>query len=201
MQSTIQLYNTALARLGGDYLEFEQSPEENNVLVALCNNQFPHVLDLALSACAWSFARRRVELAERVDRAPVSAEYPLRYGLPRDCLRVLHLEGWAGVNERPFWVIEGPDLMTAASPAVLSYIARVADPRQWPAAFADALAWGLASELATARINDVRRQQAYLQKYELALSEAIARDRNSQHPDKAQSPWVISRGNRGTWRA
>jgi len=192
MQSTVQLFNTALARLGGVQLDERISPLETDTLGVLCTTLFKHVLDSTLAAHPWSFAQRRVALAEMAD-AVENTEYPHAYALPSDCIRVVRLDGCAGVNRSPAFVIEGETLRTREDAASLLYVQRVNDPLRWPPSFADALAWALASELATAKENDMRKQQFCAQNYEISLSTAIARDCAAQNPNAHLSPWKSAR--------
>lgn len=192
MQSTVQLFNTALARLGGEQLSMAISPQEDDALGALCKNLFPHVLDLTLCAHQWSFALRRVTLAAVPD-ASQNREYPHAYALPTDCVTPVRLDGCGGINRSPAYVVEGDALRTQEEAASLLYVQRVTDPLRWPPSFADALAWALASELATAKNNDMRKQQFCAQNYEISLSTAIARDCAGQNPHSCVSPWKAAR--------
>jgi hypothetical protein len=187
--STVGLYNLALALLGGEQLFTVDSTWEQNTLGILCNNHFPAVLDQALEAHPWSFARDRKDLAQtgRQNQTQAGRSYRWRYALPSDCLRPVELTGG-----RPF-VLEGRHLLTDADQAELIYVRRVEDPREWPPAFRTALAWGLAVVLASARNNDPRKQQMCLQQYQRALGEAMARDNNMQQPAEELSAWELAR--------
>ena len=185
--STMGVCNLALAFLGGEQLASVEAPWEDSALGVLCLNHFPGVLDLALEAHDWSFARARVVLAEKEEPRPRPG-YGRRYGLPADCLRPVGLGGGG-----PF-ILEGRDLLTDESPVELLYIRRVDDPRAWPPAFRTAVAWGLASVLATARLNDIRKRDLCQQQFNLFLSEAMARDNNMQEPVRELSPWELARG-------
>lgn len=192
MKSTVQLFNTALARLGGEQLDERISPQETDTLGTLCSTLFEHVLDLALAAHPWTFALRRVALAVLADAAE-NGEYPIAYALPSDCVRPVRLDGCYGVNRSPAYVLEGDTLRTQEAAATLLYVQRVTDPRRWPPSFADALAWALAAELATAKLNDRAKQQFCIQNYEMCLSTAIARDSAAQNPCPPVSPWQAAR--------
>ena len=185
--STVGIFNLALAFLGGEQLFEVQSPWEKSALGILCVNNFPLVLDQALEAHPWSFAWDREDLAEKPEPRPRRG-YGRRYALPAECLRPIGL-----ADERPY-VLEGRDLLTDAAPAVLDYIRRVDDPREWPPAFSTALAWGLAAVLASARVNDPKKQQLCIQHYNLTLNEAMARDNNIQQPAPEPTPWEMGRG-------
>lgn len=189
MQSTVALFNTALARLGGEQMNKLISPQETDTLGALCENLFPHVLDLALSAHAWSFAQAKTVLAP-VPAEAADALYPYAYALPPDCIRALRVESG---SRSLAYVIEGTSIKSTSGGASLLYVRRTADPRLWPPAFADALAWAMAQELASAKLNDSRKQQWAMQNYELALERAIARDCAGQNRFRPVSAWQVAR--------
>ena len=189
MQSLVSLFNTALARLGGNQLERVNSPDEEGATAALCRNLFSHVADVALSAFPWSFARQRVSLALKGDGI---AAYPYRYALPVDCLRPVAVAG-AGTDNAATYLIEGQDLLTAVNPAEFLYVARKHDPSVWPAAFADVVAWGLSAELATALINDAGRQRWHAEQFQRSLHEASRQDQSQQRLAETACQWLDSR--------
>ena len=195
MKSTIQLFNTALGRLGGEQIPYNRSPHEQDATGILCENLFPHVLDMVLEAHEWGFATRRVVLAMLPEQQPENPDYVLRYAMPTDCVKPVSIEGYAGVNRTPAYLIEGNAILTNKRNAELVYIARIEEPRAWPPSFADVLAWALAGELASARINDSQKQNWCYQNYEVALAKAAARDRAKQNPHRKQSSWLVARGN------
>ncbi len=190
-RSTVAVFNQALAWLGGEQLSSVETTWEESALGRLCKYNFPLVLDQALTAHDWSFARRRVTLPAKPESLPHPL-YAKRYGLPADCLRPIQLLGSAAAGGGEY-VIEGRDLLTNAAPAVLEYVAREEDPAAWPPEFAVALSWGLAAVLATAKINDPRKQEQCFQRYEAALAEAVARDLGKQRPRVAPSAWKAAR--------
>jgi hypothetical protein len=197
MQSTVQLYNLALARLGGEQLLQNISPQEGDTMGRLCDNLFPHVLDMALQAHSWGFALRTITLPlVPTPKGGNGGVFSYRYRVPADCVRPVRLQG-GGFGRSPAYVVqgsdEGSDLLTNESPATLIYVAREMDPKRWPPMFADALAWGLASELATARINDPQRQQYYAQVYRAALLDASVQDMREINPVPIQSGWDVAR--------
>lgn len=198
MQSTVHLYNTALARLGGEQLSVNISPLEQDSLGQVCENLFPHVLDLTLAAYAWAFATRRKALAARVrNPADLNREYPHAFELPEDCVKPLRLEGRAGVDRTPPYVIEGGAIRCATPGAVLVYVSRVKDPKAWPPYFADALAWALAGELASAINNDPQKQQWCYQNHRIALADAVALEQRDQNPRGKISEWTAARFGEG----
>lgn len=200
MQSTVHLYNTALARLGGDNLTLLISPQEQSTIGRICETVFPHVLDLTLAAFAWSFAvRRKILASPALEKDEANPDYPFAFELPADCVKPLRLEGRAGVNRFPAHVIEGNTLCCALTPAVLVYVFRARDPKSWPPLFADALAWGLAGELAAAVNNDSQKQQWCYQNHRVSLADAIAVDKRNQNPRENRSEWTAARFGEGAF--
>jgi hypothetical protein len=200
MRSTVHLYNTALARLGGEQLSVNISPLEQGAAGQICENLFPHVLDMTLAAYAWAFATRRIYLASpALEAGAINHEYPYAFELPADCVKPLHLEGYADVNLRPPYVIEGSTIRCALEIAVLVYIHRINDPRMWPPFFADALAWALAGELAAAKNNDLEKQQWCYQNHGISLAHAIALDKRDQNPRRPRSAWTAARFGEGDY--
>jgi len=192
--STVGLFNMALALIGGTQLSTVETTWEDSAIGILCINNFPMVLDQALEAHPWSFARDRKILALSAENQTSTENqtrprqgYRFRYALPAGCIRPIELTGG-----RPF-VLEGGALLTEAAPAELHYIQRVSEPGRWPPGFQTALAWGLAAVLATARVNDPQKQLNYFQHYKIALNEAMALDNQMQMPTVEPTPWERGR--------
>ena len=192
VKATVDVYNMALGWLGGHQLpNIESASEADNPIALLCRNNFPAVLDEALEAHNWSFALKQIDLAER--QASGGGGYAYRFALPSDYLRVVRIENGAMWSGSPNFIISGNDILTDANPVSLFYIARITEPRLWPAAFVTALSWRLAAVLATANNNDAQKQQFCLQNYNLALAEAWSRDWQGQAPRLKPSPWFVAR--------
>ena len=198
MQSTVHLFNTALARLGGEQLAPNISPLEQSASGRICENLFPHVLDMALAAHAWAFATRRETLGQPVlQETTANPLYPFAFELPAGCVKPIRLEGFAGVNRSPLFVVEGRTVRCGLDHAVLVYVARITDPKLWPALFGDALAWGMAGELAAAVNNDPQKQQQCYQNHRISLADAVAQDKTDQNPTKNRSEWSAARFGEG----
>lgn len=195
MKSTVELYNLALSFLGGEQLSTVQSEYEGSALGRLCMNNFPHVLELAMNAYDWSFAKRRAQLAEKPGDM-LHPDYTRRYALPADCLKPVRLEGYEGLNDPTHYIIEGRELLTNAAPAVLHYVSDGNDPVLWTPDFAQALARGLAAVLASAKVNDRNMQAQQMELYTLALTDAKVSDTARQRPDRPQSGWMAARHGR-----
>ena len=196
----IDLYNRAIARLGGEQLPLGVTPIEGDITGQLCANLFPGVLDLALSRHEWSFALKRM-LLTKAGAADAVTGFAVRYApLPTDMVRTVSLG--RRLNEGPEYALEGDSLLTDLEGATLLYVSRVSDPEKWPADFADALAWGLAGELATARVNDPGKMQFCGNMFIETLSRAAAADVKKNGPKHPQGTWGTSRfANRASFSA
>lgn len=203
MQSLIHLYNTALAELCSEQIPLNISPIESDAAGAICQNIFPHVLDTVLESHEWGFAKARAVLAQLSEETPLNYSYQFRYALPSDCVKPIRISTpargavFSSVNRSPAYVIEGQYILCNVEQAELLYVARITEPRHWPAYFANALVWKMAAGLASARSNDKQQKQYCEQMYQHVLSIACAKDRAIQNERQPISPWQQARGNRG----
>jgi hypothetical protein len=180
--STVSIFNLALSILGGEQLSSVQAPWENSTLGRQCLNLWPQVLDEALAAHPWSFAREIKPLAEK-DNAASAVFYAKRYALPSDCLRPVGL--MSGCD----YILTGNDLLTNDDLAQLMYIRRIDNPAMFPPSFRTSLAYSMAAVLATAKQNDPRIRQDCIRMAQVFLSEAAAQDNNMQQPREDVTPW------------
>jgi len=195
MQSTVDLFNTALARLGGDQLIQLTSAQEQTKIGRICANLFPHVLEMTLSSAAWAFAIRRKLLSTPTigSDTMTNPTYRFVFELPTDCVKPVRLEGSAGINRTPAYVIEGLTIRSNVERAVFVYVSRITDPTMWPPLFADALAWAMAGELASAINNDTQKQQWCYENHRIALAGGMAQDNTDQNPIPQKSEWGAAR--------
>lgn len=185
----LNIYNAALAMLGGNRPELLAEADEPGTPGSLCRLLLPQVLDLALDYAPWSFALARVRLtADPAGRG--SGRHPHAFTLPEDLIRPVRL----GAEEpgHPF-AIEGTKLFAPLPEAELIYVRRVEDPAGWTAPFTRAVVLGLAAELCPALLNDVSRQEYYRQECLAALAYAAAADLKRQKFLPRPGAWLESR--------
>lgn len=182
MASEVEICNSALIKLGDDTIT---SLTDDSKRARLCNAQFARLRDEVLRAHPWNFAIRRASLA-KLSQAP-AFEFAAAFQLPEDpyCLRVLLLfDGSAAQGiSRHRWKIEGRTLLSDENSAKIIYIARVIDPNQFDAMFAEALALRLANELAYSLTNNATLVQTHYDLYRHALQQARATDASEGVPD------------------
>jgi hypothetical protein len=185
MKSVVELYNLALAFLGGNQLEHIQAENESSHAARLCKSLFPSVLDYCLSLHPWSFALTRSELA-RLDRD--DGDW---FQLPSDCVRPVRIID--GAQDGADFEIEGDALTTPGTSALLLYVKREAEPVRWTPPFVNLLATGLAAKLSPALNNDVKRQQLAEQMFLAEIHRAVPADLGRQKPPKRIGSWMSAR--------
>ncbi len=207
MASDIDICNLALLRLGtrSSISALTEGSTEANA----CALAYPIVRDTLLAQHRWSFATRRVALA---DLGNPPDNWAFRYAYPPDCLhaRALHppappqpTGGPPAVDATslPFEVSADCDasgnpirIVLADQPgAELVYTARITTAAQFDAGFVEALSWTLAAELAITLTGDKIIAQYCLQTAAAAVAGAKANDANeSPFVDDRPAEWIAA---------
>ena len=136
--------------------------------------QYPVARRLCLEACDWSFASRIADLPEAVRPygTPLSAAFPFLFRLPADCLKVREvIECWTD------WRLDG-DFLRAdrAGPLSIRYTADQHNETRFPAMFAEAVSWRLASMLAPRWVGAANKIGLLEQGAEQSLKQAMRTD-------------------------
>lgn len=177
----VRICNAALANIGNR--QFITDIEEDTAEAQACNALYESKRDLVLASHPWRFATRRATLAVVADVTREGWGYV--YALPSDFLELIQL---APESRNPYpssrmaFATElndaGDGLLLLADDGNgnISYIAQVDSPIVYPAYFAEAISWLLASELAVAlAVKDSLAQNA-LKRFQISLSQAKAKD-------------------------
>ena len=178
MTSTVAIINNALNIIGASNIT---DLGENSKTARVMNQMYENVRDDVFRAHPWNCLIRRATLAQSVDTP--AFDYAYQYALPTDpyCLRVLEFqngsmtypyENLVGQGNKPFFVIEGRNLLTDSGTARIKYVARVTDPTQYDAGLVSVLAARLASEAAYAITGSTSVIQIADALYERKLREA-----------------------------
>jgi hypothetical protein len=177
MASEVDICNLALAYLGDDATVASIDPPEGSIQAEHCKRFYPIARDTLLQMHHWSFASRRVQLAQ------VTMPYTMwkyAYACPADMMTAVAVlppaaendyavraypadrYGWGWINT-PFvaggtyvpqeYQIETDStgakvIYTNQENALLRYQAKVTDTARFDALFSNALSWHLASMLA-----------------------------------------------------
>jgi hypothetical protein len=210
MASDVDICNLALAHLGDAADVASIDPPEGSAQADHCARWYPIARDQLLEKHTWSFATKRVQLAQLGNAWP---EWQYIYAVPDDCLRVFAVLPPNATDDysvglplpRPttYDYFDAPtqqyvpqDFVTEADAdtgdvilytnvpqAVGRYIARVTDTTKFSPLFVQALSRLLASYLAGPVIKGQEGMQVATGQYRaflLALSEAITADSNTR---------------------
>lgn len=206
MASEIDICNLALAHLGEIPNISSISPPEGSAHAEKCARFYPIARDAALEMRNWSFALKRVQLAEKEN---TNQRWAFRYQRPSDCIRPVAIPtpdlGYAGVfrgegealvrelNSADF-TVEQDSIFTDAAQAELQYLFRVTDTTKFPPLFVNAVAWLLASYLAGAITRDMDIKQWAYQMFERELGLSAQSVANgSQTTNQYTASWIRSR--------
>ena len=88
MASAVDICNIGLSSLGAEAQVAAINPPDGSVEAGYCARFYPIARKELLEAHAWSFAKKRVELAEVTNTSTV---WEYAYALPSDCLRALRV--------------------------------------------------------------------------------------------------------------
>lgn len=164
--SITSICNLALSHLGDEAQVVNISPPDGSMQAALCGTFYPIALSVLLEMHPWTFATKRIAIAEVTNPAPWDWRYA--YAIPSTCLRPLSAL-MEGVAARPFgfdsdngshpYIVEAAEdgtaiLYTNVEAAVLRYIDAVSDPTKFTPTFTIALSRLLASYLAGPILKD-----------------------------------------------
>ena len=149
MASKVDIWNLALSHIG--HRAVIADPDEATAEANHCRRFYPFALKVALERFAWSFATRRVALAEVTN--PVD-HWMFAYALPNLCIAaraVLLPESTDDSKEQDFAIESAEDgspiLYTNVEDAVLKYTALVTDTNRFTPMFAMTVSYDLASML------------------------------------------------------
>lgn len=182
-QTKTGIINTALMRVGaqGVTSAFQDTPAAQTAAAA-----YDRALAYCLSLHPWHFAIRHAALAQSA--APAAPGWRYAWSLPADCLRVVEVFGEDGrrIPQRIPWTLagtEGGDLLhTRVDGVTLRYVS--ARTSAFPAAFADALAWRVAVEIAPYVQQGGGRARDYLELFERALDRAATENDGALSPER-----------------
>jgi hypothetical protein len=199
MASDVGICNMALSHIGDAGLITAISPPDGSVQAALCSRFYAHSVRTAIEARDWSFALRRVALA---DLANPTGPWLYRYALPESCARVSKiLPPEASTREEATHAFT---LETSASGAVTIltdvpqasalYVRYITDTAKFTEHFTGAVTWMLASLLAGPLIKGKAGAQvgeASYSRYLATLSVAAALDASQHKPRSRPKPGAV----------
>lgn len=171
----VDVCNIALSKLG--VKKITSLTADSSRAALLCAELYPSCRDSALVDGQWNFAQVRTQLA-RLQDAPAFG-FLYQYTIPPlpYCLKVNETD-----PDDAVWTIEANAdatvrvLLTDEPEISIRYTARVTDVLLYNAAFVEALAMLLASELAMPLVEKASAEKSLREKYEILISRALTAD-------------------------
>lgn len=176
MASKVDIWNTALSHIG--HRATIADPDETSAEANHCRRFYPIAISVALERYAWSFATRRVALAEVTN--PVD-HWAYAYALPNLCIkaRAVLLPGSTDDSKEQAFEIESDEngdgvLYCNVEDAVLRYTTLVEDTNKFTPYFVVAMSYDLAAMLVGPIPKDPKMKKALLDAalYYTGLAEA-----------------------------
>lgn len=169
----VSICNSALIKIGQERIT---ALDEQSKAAILCNERYPHIRDEVLEDHPWNFALVRASLSQLTD-APLFG-YDYAYQKPADCLRI-----WKTDIDDVDYRIEGDQVLTDEDTFNCIYIKQETNPAKFSRAFAEAVAFRLAAELAYAIAQSSALQDTMMRMYEQRLRMAKSSDAQEGSPD------------------
>lgn len=201
MPSEVDICNLALVSLGEDQPIASINPPEASINAKYCATFYPIARDSVLSAHAWSFATRRVELSQIENTHPF---YQYAYAYPSNCLLALSVGQSTELDnfEDNIFQIESIAsgelvVLTNIEGAFLKYIHRVTDTAKFSVDCVTAISYLLASYLAMPITRKAGIEDRMLSKYNLFLGKATMLDTKAQRTGvykNHEASWLQARG-------
>lgn len=196
MASAVDIANLALSHLGADAVVTSLSPTDGSVESGHCARFLPIARQASLATHQWSFARKRVLLAELTND---STEWAYKYQIPADCLRARKILALDDLDEpeRNGAIFDkfNDALYTNQPEATLVYTVDVTDTTKYPADFVSALGVLLAAYLAGPLIkgtDGLRIGNSLMQQAMDAMRQATAQDANAGQERSEFTPASIA---------
>jgi hypothetical protein len=168
MATETDLCNDALGQIGAKRIT---ALDDNSHNANLCSTFYAKLRDAELEIARWSFAGKRVALAQTVD-VPLF-QFAYSYQLPTDLLVIREFNGispdptlyaaflfdlgWLALWWSNYFKLEGDKLYTNDAQAQIVYTARIEDPTKWSGLFYQGLSKLLGAKLSRAITKDERK--------------------------------------------
>lgn len=202
-QTQLTVANYAMELLGAEAIAAVSDGSNNGDAVGRVWN---FIVDKVLSAHNWNFATRRVQLTANATNP--THGYDNSFDYPANWVKTVAVfdndneVGTIKFSEEMLGTSGGSRvLMTDSDAAYMTYIvsdSQSTSPANWPPAFATAVAFQLAAELAISVANSNKLRETLTIEAGTALLKAMALDaKNQTPPQRPRGSWAVARG--GTW--
>lgn len=212
MASVVDICNLALAHIGDRANITSIDPPEGSAQSEHCARFFPMARDTLLNMHPWTFATKRVTLADVSIAVPPPDKWQYSYAIPGAMVKMIGVydpNSMYDEDKSEYEYEMGPGvgntqvIYANVEDAVARYVALVSDSAQWPPIFTEALAWLLASYLAGPIIKGTEGMRVAEAALQMALryveraraEDANQRNRASVRRDTRHTPsWISQRG-------
>lgn len=212
MVSKASICSMALAHIGNtkgvSNFDTDTTTEAN-----MCRLFFDQVVGEILETCAFPFSRRRAVLG--LVEADPNDDWDYSYRYPSDARRVLAVANESAfinrnlmtnpnivtsIDEQIFWKlpdfeIGGDDagklIFTNISDAQVYYIKEIPNPEKWPIQFVNAVAWGIAANVAMPLSRDPNIASRAQAGYQAMLSQVNASQLNESPTEKTEDSDIV----------
>lgn len=176
----VSICNLALNRLG---IENISSLTEESEQARKCKASYDIALETILREFDWNFTTKMTQLALIDDTENLTPGWKYKYTYPVDCVKIRRVFSPDNINElqrkNHYRIINFKSARTIATNIAqgwVEYTARVSDTGLYDSQFADALAWRLAAELATALTGKEQLYDRAMNNYQRAMLSAYHND-------------------------
>jgi hypothetical protein len=203
MASEVDISNLALSHLGDDASVSSIDPPEGSAQAEHCARFYPMARDAAIQSADWSFAARRVLLAELVSE---SDQWDYCYAKPTDALVIRAILPQDASGDDPAYQQEyaievnsaGVEVIYTDQPlAIAKYTKRITDPGVFPPMVVQGISWLLASMVAGPLIKGDAGRAAALNCSKMSvgwLGKAMEVDKNQRKTSRDFKPsWIEAR--------
>lgn len=170
MSSKTEIANLALGFVGAKRII---SLDDNNSRANSCNDMYPLARDASLEAREWSFASKRVVLAQ--DGVAPEYGYGYKFAIPSDNLRVLKVDSDPDFRREIDWTLADGFILCNHDTIYIKYIYR-ANESTFTAMFSQAVAYKLAADICIPLTKNVALMPQMMNTWDNMIGEAASLD-------------------------
>lgn len=189
MSTSIEIWNSAMLRIGADRITAFGIDEESQLEAALAATNYQNIKESFLRSYAWNPALRRAVLAESTESPP--NQFGHRFALPSDCLRLIEarsgdraLSNINGQGVRTY-ELEGRFILTNETNIIAKYVSNI-DESEFGSQMEEALIGKICAENVFAIGQSNTALSNFAAMYEAKLNEA-------KTTDALENPHVVFR--------
>lgn len=190
--NNIEICNLALGRIG---VEEINRMDETSQAARICTRYFDFTRQNVLRRFPWTFATKRVQLAQLAESAP---DFKYVYQYPSDALivRLMYNESFTcRPNSNYFRIMSsngGRKIYANIPNAYIEYTADIRDSEVFDSQFVEAFSWKLAAEMAFALTGNMNLATNAIQAYNAYFTEAAGEDAAEENQEEAVQDRLVN---------